>query len=177
MSITQITGGGYGAVLRRLMRRDLSVCQRGDTLVEVLVSMLIVSLVLTGAYVTTNRSTLAIRDSQERTEALKLVQGQLEQVRYNAGAAGAEVFSQADNAPFCMVDGNVVSATLEPGSAACIQNSAGQPTTDEPAYRLAVRRTDCAVGASCHTFTIRATWESITGSGQATEQISYRLHE
>ncbi len=53
----------------------------GDTIVEVLVAMAVVSLVLAGAYVSANRSTKATRTAQERGEALKLAEAQVEQIK------------------------------------------------------------------------------------------------
>jgi type II secretory pathway pseudopilin PulG len=54
---------------------------RGDTIVEVLVAILIVSLVLAGAYVTAAHALTATRQAQERSEALKLIEGQAEALR------------------------------------------------------------------------------------------------
>jgi Tfp pilus assembly protein PilV len=158
------------------MMRLKGLGQRGDTIVEVLICVLIVSMILTGAYVTTNRSSIGVRDAQEHAEALKLVQGQLEQVRQNAAQDNADVFNQTDSAPFCMVGGAVVSAT-GPTAGQCVQDSSAQPTTEQPAYRLSASRTDCNVGVNCHLFTIRAAWDSIAVEGEAVEQIVYRLHE
>lgn len=146
--------------------------QRGDTIVEVLISIGIVSLILTGAYVTTHRSTQGIRDAQEHAEALKLAQGQLEQVRQNAHTATPTVFSQTAGNQFCMVDAIVVTNTVS-----CTQDSAGNPTTSQPAYVLQVSRQDCSIGANCHQFTVQVQWDSVTADGKAREQLVYRLHE
>src|SRR5580704_4693224 len=54
---------------------------RGDTIVEVLVAILIVSLILAGAYVTAAHSLTATREAQESSEALKLIEGQAEALR------------------------------------------------------------------------------------------------
>lgn len=145
--------------------------QRGDTLVEVLICIGIVSLILTGAYITTNRSAAAVRDAQEHAEALKLAQGQLEQIRQNA-INTTTVFAQPPGNQFCMVDAAVVTTT-----APCMQDSSGQPTTTQPAYRLMTTRADCSVGAQCHQFTVRVEWDSVSSKTLATEQIIYRLHE
>jgi prepilin-type N-terminal cleavage/methylation domain-containing protein len=153
--------------------------QRGDTLVEVLICILLVSMILTGAYVTTNRSRIGIRDAQEHAEALKLVQSQLEQLKQNGSVANAPIFSQPAGVNFCMVN-----AVISTGTGACQQDSGGSPTTDQPAYRLTIQRASCApdysapAGAQqCHKFTVRATWDSIAGNTQATEQIIYRLYQ
>lgn len=170
---------GWGQMYSRLQRcaNSRRRSQSGDTLVEVLISILVVSLVLTGAYVTTNRSTLGIRNSQERSEALKLVQGQLEQVRQNGSQPGANVFDQAVGSSFCMVGGIITTA-----AAPCKQDGAGVPATQQPAYSLSIQRQSCAPyapppGAVCHKFIVKADWESVTGQGNNTEVIAYRLYE
>jgi prepilin-type N-terminal cleavage/methylation domain-containing protein len=150
--------------------------QKGDTLVEVLICILLVSVILTGAYVTTNRSRIGIRDSQEHAQALKLVQGQLEQVKQNGSVHGAPVFTQSIGSSFCMVNAVVTSG------AACQQDSDGTPATEQPAYKLTVQRASCAPDYSppagaCHKFTVKASWVSIASNTQADEQIIYRLYE
>lgn len=145
--------------------------QRGDTIVEVLICIAIVSLILTGAYVTTQRSSVGVRNSQEHAEALKLVQSQLEQVRANVASGAGDVFSSPT--PFCMIDTGPISATAMPNAAKCVQNSGGAPTTGQPAYRLSIART---VSGSGSLFTITAKWDSITGHGQAQESMVYRLY-
>ncbi len=64
-----------------MKRLAIKLNDQGDTIVEVLIAIAIVSSVLAGAFTVTQKSTLAVRDSQERGEALQLLQGQLEQVR------------------------------------------------------------------------------------------------
>lgn len=55
---------------------------QGDTIVEVLIAILVISVILTGAFVSARRSQAGIRQSQERVEALKVAEGQLEHIRY-----------------------------------------------------------------------------------------------
>lgn len=148
-------------------RASRIINQRGDTLVEVLICVLIVSIVLMGAYVTTQRSSRGIRNSQEHAEALKLVQSQLEQVRSDAESSTPQVFTSSQ--PFCMVNEAAVTGT---NATQCAQDATGSPTTGQPRYQLAVTRTDSA-GASL--FTVRATWDDINGS-QAQETLHYRLY-
>ncbi len=162
------------------MKTRTGMGQAGDTLVEVLIAILIVSLVLTGAYVTTNRSALGVRNAQEQAEALKLIQGQLEQVRQN-GTQSADVFAQTAGREFCMIDAEVVDATANPGATSCRQDSSGQPANEQPVYALTVQRNDCVdytppTGLTCHAFTAKAVWDSVTASGQSTSLITYRLY-
>lgn len=143
--------------------------QTGDTLVEVLVCISIVSLILAGAYATTNRSATAVRNSQEHSEALKLIESQLEQIRSNAVSKTPTVFTSP--APFCMVDAAVVTPAT---AGQCIQDSAGQPTTIDPAYKLSISRSS-SLGGSL--FVISAQWNSVSiSSTTAQESLSYRMY-
>lgn len=54
--------------------------QTGDTIVEVLIAVVVVSVVLVGAYTISNASLRQIRISQERGEAQKIAAGQLERL-------------------------------------------------------------------------------------------------
>ena len=148
---------------------------RGDTLVEVLMAILVLSTVLAGAYVTTSRSALGIRNSQENGEALKLLQGQLEQIRQNASALAAPVFSQPQGTPFCLVDAVVTTG------ATCTRNRSDQAAAanETPAYDISVVRGDCGISPTppCHKFTVKATWDTVTGNGPANEQLTIRLYQ
>lgn len=151
--------------------------RRGDTLVEVLICILIVSMILTGAYVTTNKSTLRVIDSQERAEGLKLVQGQLEQIRQNATTASPNIFDQPEGSTFCIVNAAIVSGS----NPSCKQDRTGAATTTDPAYQIAASRAACSVSLGlptpCNVFTVRATWESISTRGSAYQEMSYRLYQ
>ena len=54
--------------------------QTGDTIIEVLVAMAIVSLTLGSSYAVINRTLANARQAQEHGEALKLLEGQFEQL-------------------------------------------------------------------------------------------------
>lgn len=63
------------------MLRRLSLWQRGDTIVEVMVVLTILGLALSISYATANRSLLNTRQAQEHAEATALAQAQLEKLR------------------------------------------------------------------------------------------------
>lgn len=73
----------------------------GDTIVEVLLAIAIVSAVLGGAYASTSRSSQGLRQSQERGEALKLAEAQLDQLKYLRSAG---VQPPAVGQAFCVAD-------------------------------------------------------------------------
>lgn len=146
----------------------------GDTIVEVLVCIAVVSAVLGGAFVTTRSSQVGVRNSQEHAEALKLIESQLEQLRGDMSDA------QTASTPFCMYNEVPVSAVIAPASAHCTQNSAGQSGQADSRYYLTVDRCSAiACGntvANSYLFTVKATWPQVDGKGNATETMVYRLY-
>ncbi len=146
----------------------------GDTIIEVLVSMAIVSTILGGAFVTTRQSQVGVRNSQEHAEALKLVESQLEQLRGDtADAINATT-------PFCMYNEAPVSAVIAPQSVYCTQDSAGAAQKSDSRYYLTITRcTAIACGnniAKSYLFTVNVTWPQVTGQGNGTESMVYRLY-
>ena len=57
--------------------------EAGDTIVEVLIAIVLISTILVAAYQMTNRNTAMIQDTQEHTVALKLAESQLETLQQN----------------------------------------------------------------------------------------------
>lgn len=67
------------ALNRRIKNPSFGIkSAKGDTIVEVLLAMAVASSVLGLTYATMNRNLILTRDSQERTEVSKLLQGQIE---------------------------------------------------------------------------------------------------
>lgn len=63
--------------------------QKGDTIIEVLIAMAVISVVLSGAYVLATRSLRGTQVAQMRTQGLKIAQGQTERLKYAARTDGA----------------------------------------------------------------------------------------
>jgi Tfp pilus assembly protein PilV len=126
----------------------------GDTIVEVLLAVAIVSTVLAGAYVATSRSLANSRQAQERSEAVKLVEGQLERLK---AAFTADPASFATGSAFCLDD---TPARITAGSPICTQGR----------YVLSVERNG-------NNFTARANWEKFAGGAPEEVRIVYRLYE
>jgi prepilin-type N-terminal cleavage/methylation domain-containing protein len=143
--------------------------QRGDTLVEVLIAIAIVSLILGGAFVTTNRNLQATREAQERGNAQKLVESQIEQIKNIVSSNPTSIFGAGAPASFCI---NAAGAVVASSNAACAVNSSGVATTAEPVFRLVATRAG-------NTFTVTNTWSKLTSGGGTTNtaQMKYRVYE
>lgn len=146
----------------------------GDTIIEVLVCIAVVSTILGGAFVTTRQSQVGVRNSQEHAEALKLIESQLEQLR--GDTKDATTFT----APFCMYGEVPVSSVISPQDVNCTQNSAGVPSKSDSRYFLSIKRcTAIACGnniGGSYLFTVTATWPEVTGQGSGQETMVYRLY-
>src|ERR1700677_849276 len=96
-----------------IMRHMTKLHQRGDTIVEVLIAITIVSMILGGAYLTSHNSLDATQDAQEHDNALQLAQGQVELLRTLA-TTGSPIFSATVNATsfFCISNSGTVLTTV-----------------------------------------------------------------
>lgn len=151
--------------------------QRGDTIVEVLISIAIVSMILGGAYVMTNRSLQATRGAQERSNALKVVEAQLEMLKSVAGGANTDlVMGSGTPAEFCIVPTSLATATA--GTNNCKFDALGNTFTGntQPAYNISITRTSIA-GGEGYTFTIKNTWDSLITKGTEQTTMSYRIYK
>lgn len=151
----------------RLSLRGLQpLRERGDTITEVLIAIAVVSLVLGGAYVTANRSLQNTRDAEERSNALKVAEGQVEQLKYLSSANPAALFGASVPASFCISGGTSVASSTAP----CRVNSTGAATTVEPAYNISITR-------SGNTFTVRSVWTKVGGHAQNSVELKYRVYQ
>jgi Tfp pilus assembly protein PilV len=129
--------------------------EAGDTIVEVMIAIVVISTVLSGAFLVSRTSLKHVRDSEEHSQALKLVQGQVELLRDVAAQVKESDAATAFPSSFCMSPA-VVAAT----NAACTSGL----------YKLSVKSSD----AANHTYQATARWDSVSG-GTAQVQLSYRV--
>lgn len=118
--------------------------QLGDTIVEVLLAMAILSAILTGGYVTANRAQNANQASQERAEALKQIETQVEGLR-------AILPTTAPSTPTFCVRSDFSN----------FEDAAPSANCNRDRYKLAITQ-------SGNTYSVRADWDR-TGGG--TEQL------
>jgi prepilin-type N-terminal cleavage/methylation domain-containing protein len=153
------------------MRTVAKIRQRGDTIVEVLIAIAVISMVLAGAYATTNRSLLATRAAQERSNALKLVETQLEQIK---GMSVADPDTLFGNVPgsFCVTPALAIASSNDN---ACRVDAAGQPNDVEPIYNLSVTRSG-PDGQGGYVFTVTSEWVDPSGRHDNQVRTIYRVY-
>ena len=146
--------------------------ERGDTLVEVLIAIAIVSLILGGAYATTNRSLQATRAAQERSVALKFAEGQIEQIKGIVTDPGRSSTIMGGTAPtqFCLSSAGAVLSD-NPTNAACNFNATGgAPSAGQVSFHIHVVR-------ATNTFTLTETWTNVSGRNTERLQLIYRVYQ
>jgi type II secretory pathway pseudopilin PulG len=150
--------------------RSLRRSTAGDTIFEVLIAIGIVSLVIASAFVISNRSILNSLQAQEHSEAQKLAQSQLEQLRVMALEPGDphNLFGLAtktyciavrDNLPTGTIKGDLVEfniAAILPAPVASYPAACIDPTT--VGYR-----TGFTFDHTKNIFTFYVNWDGATG--------------
>lgn len=140
--------------------------ERGDTIVEVMISLIVISAIIVGAFLVSRASTRNIRNSQEHTHALQLLQGQVELLRAYIPTDPTDPTLQSTN-NFCMKSDGTP------------DNTAGSCALVDTFYTLVINRdtsTDSTKAASegfGNTYRFTVTWPAQDGS-TSKEQIFYR---
>ena len=116
--------------------------RRGDTIIEVMLAMAIIGLILAAAYSTASRNLRTSRFTQERTEALKIAEGQIELMKSLSGANRDQLYPPATG-DFCM----------NPSSTAPVRPAAGNAACQQGLYAITVER-----AASDEVFIIYVRW-------------------
>lgn len=166
-----------------MILRRLAGNSRGDTIVEVLLAIVVVSATLGGAFAAMNRGVQGTRASQERAEALKLVESQVEY--FKAGLAEA-VSSRmlSHGGAFCLgVLGDVIElkeAFTSPGTVGAFET---QPMSDYSdtckagsipgGYNLSIQQDDPTKDPGV--FTFRARWINVGGDHRDQIEIKYKV--
>jgi type II secretory pathway pseudopilin PulG len=143
--------------------------QTGDTIVEVLLSLAVISAVLGGAFVSARRSLDATIQARERDQAVRLVETQLERLKTVAGS-DVNVFS---GGPFCLIGSPI---TKQENLSNCRLDSANNtfgPGSQSIPYELRVERSGAGTSVL---FTVIAEWERV-GGGEERASVAYRVHQ
>lgn len=132
-------------------------------MIEVLLSMLIITIVLSAAYVTSNRSFLGMEDAQEHNVALTIAQTQVEQISQNYGI----------KAPYSCYDNSGIPSGHSAGSRSCYflyNGISGCPPTASFCYKAT--DTYISIGPPA-TIKVSVTWPRI-GGGSDNVQLYYQ---
>lgn len=146
----------------------MTLSQRGDTLVEVLIAMAVVSSVLGAAYVSANRSLQASRASQERGEAIRIIESQAEQVKvFSSSSGGGGMFDIFNTFCIAMNGPNEGNKKVISGST---------PECSQGFYQTSITYTAPSPAGSLNDyFTIRVQWNRVGGGIDEATNV-YRLH-
>jgi type II secretory pathway pseudopilin PulG len=147
---------------------------KGDTIVEVLITIAVLSSVLAGAYVTVNRSYINARRAQERSEATKYVETQLEQLKSLKDSNTVNIFTFGSPFPFCTTSTGAVPLTGNlPALAShntAIYPAACRVGTIPDNYNVSIERT------GTDRFTVRGRWLEVTGKSFEEIKMEYRIY-
>jgi prepilin-type N-terminal cleavage/methylation domain-containing protein len=145
-----------------LIRNHFGRAERGDTIIEVLISLAVVSLVLASAYAITTRNVSTNQDTQEHNQAQQIVQKQLEELRA-ISVNGAVSSFQSQGCIVKNVSTGLLGFTSNLGGGCTFDADATTAhCTAEPCYQVAITQLDAANNPSL--FEITATWTSLQGT-------------
>jgi type II secretory pathway pseudopilin PulG len=150
--------------------------QSGDTIVEVLIAMTVASSVLGISLSTMNRNLAITRDNQERTEATKIAQGQLEALKA-AKQTGAPTIP-AIGTNFCFSSDGRSTITVTNGNPH-VGNANADTFADYGAckspnnlYYYTIRNFD-GTGSGTYDFYVR--WDAFKGGNRNEIKMVYRI--
>ncbi len=154
-----------------MLKYHTKLHQKGDTIIEVLIALTIISFILVGAYVTINRNILLLEDTQEHSEATYILSSQIESLRESG--INRPVNDQ------CFNGINLVNNTGPVGTNNCIFNSSGTvaSTNQQPNYSVTINSVQNIVhlspsnSYSYYTYQLSIKWYSLLGTSNPIDQI------
>jgi type II secretory pathway pseudopilin PulG len=141
----------------------------GDTIIEVLLSLAVLGMVIGTAYAIASRSLKRAQQAQERTEATKLVEGQIDRIKY---------LSESNLASDIVALNDITTS----GAAMCLK-----PFIDIDSGQTIIKAyivgDDCKEGIfnysisydnARYLFTVKTIWYSLGSSGEENTTMQYR---
>ncbi len=157
--------------------------QRGDTIVEVLIAIVVVSSVLIGAFVSAQRSTNITRQSEERAEALKVAESQVEQLRKAALSNQGSLFDPLASNQFCVdITGSRFALGAAFPASVSADNFSVYPANCQISYGgityyVAVIRSGVTGAPSdIPVFVVHTRWDRAGGGGNEELTLAYRIY-
>ena len=170
-----------------ILNKKLYSQTAGNTLVEVFVALVIIGVAIAGAYATANRSITLTQASQERAEAIKIAEGQIEAIKASVAADSEDDFFD-DSRAFCVTDDGP--GSFDPGEfnqnfvlpAYEDVDELRADDSDEQAYP-----TDCVLRGRYFThidynengsrFTVTVRWERFGGASVEQTELVYGIYQ
>jgi Tfp pilus assembly protein PilV len=143
----------------------IKISQTGDTIVEVLISLTVLAMVLGGAYATSNRALIQSYNAQERLQATKLAEGQLERLKALA--------LKTDSTSLTNYNTLITSPDM------CITSSLTVKSHDSSGYECWDNSKLFNFYFSAYnapTFKVRVEWDSRTSATKNNVEILYRMY-
>lgn len=128
--------------------------QRGDTIVEVLISIAVASMVLASAYAITNRNVTTTQDTQEHNQALQIAQQQVEGLRA-LSAAGTDLTTAFPAGPH--TNKCVTTSGLPAVSSSCQTAPGGGACANSACYQIEVTQPTAGI------YEVKVTWGGLKG--------------
>ncbi len=130
---------------------------RGDTIVEILISIAILSFIMTMSYTLANRSIQGVRQAQERSEAQKIAETQIESLKIYLANPGATL--SAVGGEFCLkIDGsNLVKVDIPTSPGASVPSDC--MTGPDSRYTSVIKRVADGV------YSANLSWQRADGQG------------
>jgi prepilin-type N-terminal cleavage/methylation domain-containing protein len=153
--------------------------RRGDTIIEVMITLAILGLAFSITYASANRSLIIARNAEEHSEVDQYVTSQVELLRNSPGAAN-EYVNDNPGTPFCM-DTHSDASVGQPVAATTIDLGGHTVPSDdckvgaESFYVISINRSGNGHNNSSY-FTVTITWPGAGDLGQQKEQVNYRVY-
>lgn len=149
--------------------------ERGDTIIEVLIAVGILSLALTSAFVLTRQNAAVVRDTQDRATVLQLLRSQAELLRNQSyGETAVTPPAQSifgNSAYFCMAQKGTGKVSF-PSDVTQLEGNMSRYPADcvfDTYYHIAIR-----YNSATRVFAIQGSWDTQT-KGVGREQLLYKL--
>lgn len=150
--------------------------QRGDTIVEVLIVVAVLSLILVVCFTLSNRSTQGTRQAQERTEAFKQTESQMERLKTYIARSESPTLP-ASGSDFCMKSDGTPTGVISGIPALAQQDTFA-------AYGAGEALTNCKKGEFYYsyihregnTYTAHTRWYKVGGKGIDEATMVHRIY-
>jgi type II secretory pathway pseudopilin PulG len=156
--------------MQHLFHRRLKNNQRGDTIIEVVISIAVIASVLAGAFIVTDNSTHAVRDSEEHAEALQYVQGQIEILRSLASMPNNNLTTEIPTyGTYCFNSTGTNNPTGTNSN--CVFDQLYTITINE-------NKGNTSLPSGVHAYTATATWAPVNGAVGVKDnvELSYQVY-